>query len=352
MFTLLLLGIQTDATEFDAPGVVLLILEQISSDEFLKIVPNSPGWQLQQLAVKMVTQPWRQAPLEQCAEDCLQVVLAALEELNKAKCSSAGEHAAIRKVHCSRRNISSSWVQALGSCNLGFSADIYSILAQSVIDRMLPLIGAQLVPVHERSENTVNVLKYTDLPLKEKQVLHYAAGYVPRKLLRQYSRAPNNKASQLFSDVVSTWVTQAGKSSDNDRVLADPITYWTHLQDRGGLLHCSPDFFHFMKVVEFHVQHTLNRQTLPRFAGKDIVTEVGNTVKAVDEVLCAFKKLLKEQVISEPLCEALLDQVLTCWISCKARQVTKQYVYDMKQARTGNTSRMGTPALRKTIDKQ
>ena len=336
-------------SDFDAPGVVLVILEQISKDEFLAIVPNSPGYQLQQLALQMLKKSWREFPLQQCASDMLQLVLDSLEELNRYKCSSAGENAAIKMIHANRRCISTAWVQALSSLGLQFPVDIFNILAQNVLDRMLPIIASQLTSLQLPNQSTRDPPTYTDLPLEEKQVLHYAAGYVPRKLLRRYSRSPNNKAAQLFSDVVQTWVTHA--DDEDDATLCDAITYWTRLQDRGGLLHCKPEFFHFMKIVEFNVQHILNKDTLPEFAGKDIVTEVGSLIKSNTEVLHAYKKLLKDKITSEELCDILLDQVLTSWIACKARQVTKQYIFKMKQSKTGNMSRMGTPALRKTVDK-
>ena len=40
-----------------------------------------------------------------------------------------------------------------------------------------------------------------DLTFEEKQVLHYAASYVPRQLMRPYQRAPGNTTFQLFCDI-------------------------------------------------------------------------------------------------------------------------------------------------------
>lgn len=51
---------------------------------------------------------WREALLEQQATDSLQLALDSIEELNKGKCSSAGEIAAIKKVNDGRKIMSTS----------------------------------------------------------------------------------------------------------------------------------------------------------------------------------------------------------------------------------------------------
>lgn len=106
-----------------------------------------------------------------------------------------------------------------------------------------------------------------------------------------------------------------------------------------------------MKVLEFHIQEIWNWETLPNFAGKDVISCVGSQVKGNNEVIEAFKTLIAGVLLSDELCDALLDQVRTCWIGSKARQVTKQYICKLKDSKQGNTSRMGTPALRKVLDK-
>ena len=135
------------------------------------------------------------------------------------------------------------------------------------------------------------------------------------------------------------WVQNEGTMCD--ATLIDPVTYWTRLQDRGGLVHCTPDFFHFMKVVEGTLQKLLTKDTLPHFTGKDIIVEVASQLKQSDMILQSFRRLTEAQLASEELSEALLDQMLTCWVGCKTRQVVKQYIFKVKQQKKGNVSRMG-----------
>jgi hypothetical protein len=71
------------------------------------------------------------------------------------------------------------------------------------------------------------------------------------------------------------------------------------------------------------VQQQLKKRVCLRFAGKDIVLEVGSRLKCNQEVVDAYKTLRKDELTSDDLCDVLLDQVITCWVSCKAKYVTK-----------------------------
>ena len=148
----------------------------------------------------------------------------------------------------------------------------------------------------------------------------------------------NNKASQLFLDVIRTWTIGADEST-----LCAEVTTWTATQDRGGLHHCSPRFYHFMKIVELNVQLYLNVKTISNFAGKNIIPLVVNKLKASKDIQEHFRTLIGYQMLSEELCVALLTEVLVAWVAAKARQITKNYIFDSKKQTKGNAARMGTP---------
>ena len=156
----------------------------------------------------------------------------------------------------------------------------------------------------------------------------------------------------MFKAVVKTWVVNEDDLSCDDMLkLSDPVTYWTRIQDRGALLHVSAEFFQFMKILEEKVREVLNPQTLPNFANCDVVLDVGVRVQSNPDILTSFRSLVEKQLTSEELCHVLLDQVMTSWIASKARLVTNQYIFKLKDAKKGSVSKMGTPALRKTLDK-
>jgi hypothetical protein len=326
-------------------------VKQVAEDPallMLSILPSSPGWKLNQLARKLLTKEWTEPPLLNCGRMLHSAMQNASEHLNKTRLSVAGELEMLHAVSSMSLTLSADWVQSLKTVEQGFEDNTYNLLFQRVVDQYLPMLMKELKSKNEISSG-VAVSKH-NLTLREKQVLHYSAAYIPRKLLRRYRRSPANKAAQLFEAVVKSWVPKETVDVE-DAKLCDSVTYWTHLQDRGGLLHCNAKFFQFMKILESHLCKIMNCKTLPKFDNCDIVIVVGGQLKDIPELSTAFQTLVGPHVLSEDLCQALFDQVLTCWITTKARHVTKQYCLKLREAKQGNLTKRGTPALRKTLDK-
>ena len=338
-------GLSARIGELEAVPFTKKILTQISTDPLLGLLPNSPGWQVQQLSLALLKESWTEPALVDCADLLLKVVSDAANTVPNVKYAMSGELKMLQAITNSSLQLSSQWVQLVQTRELSFSDSVCNNLFQFAIDKLIPAISQELIEAKTLTEKP-----YVCLSLEEKQVLHYAAGYIPRKLLRRYQRSPKNKAAQIYADVVRTWCSKDVMDEDGSQ-LSDPVTYWTRLQDRGGLIHCSAKFFQFMKVLESSVQEILNWKTLPNYAGQDITLAVGGKVKAKADVKLAFQSLIEHALTSDQLCEVLLDQVIVCWVGSKSRQVAKQYIYYLKQSKHGEAARLGTPAFRKTLDK-
>ena len=145
---------------------------------------------------------------------------------------------------------------------------------------------------------------------------------------------------------MKTWTVEPEEST-----LVPNVQAWTKSLDRGGLLHSSPHFFQFMKVVEILVRELLNTKTIASFAGENVVPTILGKVKAMVHVQEAFKALVGYHLSSEELCEGLLDELLVKWIQCKARRAVENYTFELKTKRKGKACRSETAAMRKTLDK-
>ena len=134
--------------------------------------------------------------------------------------------------------------------------------------------------------------------------MYLAAGYAIRKLKRKYQRLSNNKAAQLYLEVITTWVTVAGETTEDedDFNLTAEVTSWTTMQDRGGLLQCSPEYFHFMKVVEKNVRVFINVDTIHQYANENIIVKVTDLVMSKPEVQQSFQRLISHRIQSDDLC--------------------------------------------------
>ena len=180
--------------------------------------------------------------------------------------------------------------------------------------------------------------------------MFYAAAYIPKKLRSKFERNHANKAAALYLDIVKTWAhTKAEWEASQS--LAYDVTQWTVVQDRGGLLYCSTDFYQFMKIVEVEVRSLLNVRTITKFAGENIVPVIVGELKQKATVCRAFRLLIVYDLQTEKLSEGLLDEVLSAWVCSKAKNVVHKYIFSEKQKGRATVSKMGTPALRKTLDK-
>lgn len=180
----------------------------------------------------------------------------------------------------------------------------------------------------------------------ERQILHYAADYLPRKLRKKFARQPTNKTAQLYKEVRSSWI---GDKDDTD--VPEGVKEWTKAQDCGGLLYVDGKFYYFMLEVEMVIRPLVNCDTLPQYRDTGMLTTVVEKLKNNENVLVKWRQLVDGKLESSELSEKLLDQVLNSWVVTRGTQAVMSYTFHAKVTKVGNSSRMGTPALRKTLDK-
>ena len=123
----------------------------------------------------------------------------------------------------------------------------------------------------------------------------------------------------MFLEVVRKWTEAVEESQLGvESTLSEVITSWTAVQDRGGLIHCSPKLYHFMKEVNRKVRGHLSAEALPTFAGKNIIPIIAKDIKCCPAIQELFKSLIGCDILSETLCEALFDEILVTWIATKS----------------------------------
>ena len=334
-------GFKKKISTLDSTSVVRDIFVELSEDPVLGILPGTPGWKTQELAKLLLNKEWNCEPLYGCSKSVFSSITKAMEKASDSNFSCAGTLEMLACMTGSSKSLQHQWCSSL--VNSGFTEEwnTANSLLQHVVDYMVPAIRKKLRDISTEPTK----LERKELSQTEKEVLHYALGYTIRKLLKKFQRCPNNKAASLYLDVVRTW------ACPSDTVLSDDVTKWTKSQDRGGLIHCSAEYYHFMKTVEAYLAPLLNKDTVVKFAGEDIVPVMLGKLKSATEIITSFQSLIGYTVMSEVLCQGLLDEVLTCWVHAKGRQVVRAYIYALKSDRSkGVGLRMGVPALRKTLD--
>ena len=340
----------------DPVSIFSSILLQASEDKAMGLIPHSKGWLTQQMARDMAAHQWAESPLQEITKiivekvaECMYKVHSNTSFSHKKELDALGTLMA----YTVDAELLVKWISVVKPLAPGFAEVIYDNLLQHIFDELTLLIGqkfkqalkAPSLPVPGDSGSNIEVTA------DEKCVLHYAIGFVARKLMKKYLRTKSNKASQLFLQIVQKWTEPVDSSHEGEAMLSEEVTAWTAAQDRGSLIHCSPKFFHFMKLVELKTREKVNSKTISSFAGKNIIPIVAGYVKGCPQVQDNFKTLVGFDILNEFLSEALLDDLVMTWTAMKARQASKKFIFDLRTSKEEQVSRMGTPALRKTLDK-
>ena len=339
----------------DGPALVMKKMQHKSTDRAMAIVPNSKGWLTQQLAKDLVQKSLLQEPA--FIEFTAMILVRVAECLPPmySPCSHSTTTDSVSSLLSLRFDdtVRRKWTQCITPHAPNYTSIVYNNLLQHLLDDIVPEIKNLWRSTNEKTmSSSADTPEQTELTKEEKSVLHYTAGFVLRKLKNKYTRIHQNNASQLFLDVLKGWSTPTeGYDFGEESQLADEVTAWTVAQDRGSLIHCAPRFYNFIKCVELRVRIEVNSQKLPVYAGKNIVPIVHERIRTCTAVREAFHNLILHDLSNDQLCEALLDDILVTWIMLKARQAVKKYIFDTKLATPGVASRMGAPALRKTLDK-
>lgn len=259
----------------------------------------------------------------------------------------------VEEIERSRRQFATKWHAEMAHATNTDQATCYSLL-NMIVQGLMPVVTNELIAKPKAAMNRSEQSCTTNLTTEEKQVLHYAAAYIPRKLKRKFLRYPTNKAALLYSNIIANWTYRPDEneslcSQRLDGKLAQEVTSWTAAKDRGGLLYCSPCFYNLMKVIEINLQNLVSVDNIDTFSEVNIVPFLVDNLKNTQVVLDAFHRLIQLDVTHES-CDGLLDEVLTSWVFIRVNRIVKQFLCKQNQ-KGGVVSKMGTPALRKTLDK-
>ena len=242
-----------------ASQLIRQVLQDIIDDPVLSLVQNSPGWKERDLAKQLLQEDWDISPWDSCGSRVVDTVCKAIVQGLEQKFSCSGKLKMLSSITKSSIELKATFCDAIRQTDLVLDEKTANHLLQHMIDLLVPLISSELSRMkklsgHDDEETTVQ----TDMTAAEKQVLHYVIGYTVKKLRAKFHRCSvNNKAAQIYLDIMKTWTVDPEEST-----LSSSVQGRTKALDRGGLLHCSAQFYHFMKAVELNVRLHLNAHML------------------------------------------------------------------------------------------
>ena len=191
-------------------------------------------------------------------------------------------------------------------------------------------------------------IREKELTKEEQQVLYYASGYTPRKLLQRYQEhTAANKAAAIFAEVVGKWV----EASDEVEQRPSDITSWLDAQDRSGLMKVNAKFYSYILSVERELGQFWHVESLPQYKDVEVIPVFLRRLKGNVNILEKWKDLLGSDVESDDLAETLLEETVQVWVTMHVKQVVDKYIFKRKDTSTPTASRQAMPALRKKLDK-
>ena len=321
------------------------VIQNVTTDPILQLVENSPGWKKQQLANSLHLEDMN-ATTPLCA--CLSsLVTSCVKKVYEKKFTHAGTLEMFEQL--TEKSLSSEvsleWKGFIGETE--YDDKTVDNLLQHLIEEIFPKFIAQTSKVIQGENASPSSVTSKSLDKDEEQILYYASGYIPRKLLKRYEKQRSkNEVAALYTDIVGTWF-----NSDDDIDLSPDITSWVDIQDRGGLLHVNADFYHFIHAVELELRQFWGVQFIKRYKDQDVIPLFLKELKVKDTVLYSWKHLVKNDIVSEVVSECLFEETIKVWIGMRVRQVVNVYMFTRKESGSSTGSRKGAPALRKTLDK-
>ena len=198
-------------------------------------------------------------------------------------------------------------------------------LYESLISRSLPPLSSSSQP------QTRSILSEDEL-----NIVRYAAGYVPHKLLKKHNNSDSVKSANFAECLIKMAV-----SGDETSLLQYTET-WTNLMNRGNLFEISDSMFLFFQQVELIVQNKL------KIALQSSTQHQMNDVQVKDDIFCSvleaenvqlYWSILSADICKQEHCDELLREIVDMWIAIRGHSIAGAWLEIYKQCKHKTTKK-------------
>ncbi len=175
----------------------------------------------------------------------------------------------------------------------------------------------------------------TSLSYQEENSLRYAAGYIPRNLIKKIKRSSldNKEVLQLC---LLDLIEEVGMGEDESQE-------WIQAVNRGGLNDVTQAMFEFMRAMELVVKGFLKREDKPR----DMKSELISAIKASEAVQSKWEEVSAEWEPEES--RVLFAQITDLWVTMRGFSYASAWMEQWKEL-TKKSVQKSQP-LRKKLNK-
>lgn len=196
----------------------------------------------------------------------------------------------------------------------------------------------------QRSQQSVRCPEHQlPTPSSDENIIRYAAGYVPMKLMKKYEKQSLDVAVE-YVECLNSMAINGDESSLQAYTLE-----WSRKVNRGGLFEVNDETFQFFREIEikmqWHLMEVLRRQ-VPIEGQKQLIID---TV-ASDEDVQFLWALISCDVRQEEHAIILLKDIIDLWLTIRGFSVAAAWSEEHKRKTKSNTRK--SKALRKGLKKK
>ena len=303
------------------------------------LLVGSPGWKTKTLAQEIIKDFVISEPMK---ELFVTILSECFGKAHGKKYTHAGK---LEMLECLTgmsisSELSQAWMTEISRFDSTFCQEqrIVNNLLQNVLEGLVSKFMVKAAEHVTVQVDQQHASQAKELSKEEQQVLYYASGYIPRKLLRRYQgRKSENKAALIFAKVVGKWV----EADEDIEHLPSDITAWVEAQDRGGLMKVNAKFYSYILSVEKELGQFWHVDSLPQYRDIDVIPVFLKRLKGKADILEKWKNLIGDDIESETLAETLLEETIQVWVTMRVKQVVNKYIFFQKDKANPTASRKG-----------
>lgn len=206
----------------------------------------------------------------------------------------------------------------------GISEDQDQLFMQSVNQELFQLM---LVDYMEDKEKTrASRDQQITLSTDELNVMQYACGYVPHKLLKRYESRRGTKVRRF----VEYLGNMAAVCADSDPDLLAYIRLWIERVNRGSLFPLNDETFHFFVQVETVVRVLLPKHVVKAEYNKGVQDVIEKILE--DEDVQFNWTLISQDLDSYEEAQELLHEIVQLWVTVRGFSIASMWMETYKQA--------------------
>ena len=197
-------------------------------------------------------------------------------------------------------------------------------LSPIVYQQVNQKLYSDLINCHLSTKLDASTVDVPALTRDEENILRYACGYIPFKLLNQYEK---NLSSELTDGIIECLSSMAINGEES--TLFEYTTKWIELVNRGGLFEINNTAYTFFREIEMKVRKKL----FTAFDTKAVYQDPSENINSIgsDDDIQFYWTILSVDIENEAQATKLLKQIIGTWLTVRGNSIAGTWLEQYRQ---------------------